>query len=185
METRSVSERKSSCVISSAGFFATSIGLPYNTLVLPFLGIDVPIGCSLSEPMMAVGTIGQPVSSASRAAPVCPLYSRPSGLRVPSMWIPNRCPSSIISRACSSAPSDLLPPERSTGNTPTDVNHHFLNLPFNPLPSKYSALPMKCTMRGQVIGIKASSITARWLAAIIAPPSRGTLFSPLTAGLKR
>ena len=109
----------------------------------------------------------------------------PSGLRVPSMWIPNRCPSSIISRACLSAPSDLLPPERSTGNTPTDVNHHFLNLPFNPLPSKYSALPMKCTMRGQVIGIKASSITARWLAAIIAPPSRGTLFSPLTAGLKR
>ena len=85
VETRSVSERKSSCVISSAGFFATSIGLPYNTLVLPFLGIDVPIGCSLSEPMMAVGTIGQPVSSASRAAPVCPLYSRPSELALQSL----------------------------------------------------------------------------------------------------
>ena len=29
------------------------------------------------------------------------------------------------------------------GDTPTEVNHHFLNLLLMPLPSKYSALPMK------------------------------------------
>ena len=95
------------------------------------------------DPMIAVGMIGQPVSNARRAAPVCPLYRRPSGLRVPSTWMPNSSPLSMISRACSRAPSDFEPPERSTGNTPTDVNHHFLNLPLSPLPSKYSALPMK------------------------------------------
>ena len=122
------------------------------------------------DPMIAVGMIGQPVSNARRAAPVCPLYRRPSGLRVPSTWMPNSSPLSMISRACSRAPSDFEPPERSTGNTPTDVNHHFLNLPLSPLPSKYSALPMKWIMRGHVSGNSASSMTAKWFAAMMPPP---------------
>ena len=101
------------------------------------------------------------------------------------MWMPNRWPSSRISRAWFNAPSDLEPPERSTGNTPTEVNHHFLNLPLMPLPSKYSALPMKWIMRGQVIGSSASSMTARWFAAMMAPPCLGMFCRPLTVGPRR
>ena len=43
-----------------------------------------PIGLTLSVPIIATGITGTPASSAIRATPVLPLYSRPSGERVPS-----------------------------------------------------------------------------------------------------
>ena len=43
-----------------------------------------PIGLTLSVPIITSGTTGTPASSAIRATPVLPLYSRPSGDRVPS-----------------------------------------------------------------------------------------------------
>ena len=49
-------------------------------------------GWIASVPMMPTGKIGQPTFSASRAAPVRPLYSTPSRLRVPSGKMPNSSP---------------------------------------------------------------------------------------------
>ena len=43
-----------------------------------------PMGLTLSVPIMTSGTTGTPDSRAIRATPVLPLYSRPSGERVPS-----------------------------------------------------------------------------------------------------
>ena len=75
---------------------------------------------------------------------------------------------------------------RAAGTVHGEHSHRreppFLEPALMPLPSKYSALPMKCTMRGQVMGISASSMTARWFAAMMAPPSRGTFSSPIAVG---
>ncbi len=48
------------------------------------LGITCPVGWALSVSIMATGITGTPASRAIRATPVLPLYSLPSGLRVPS-----------------------------------------------------------------------------------------------------
>ncbi len=48
------------------------------------VGMTLPIGCAMFVPTIATGTTGAPDSSARRATPVLPRYSRPSGLRVPS-----------------------------------------------------------------------------------------------------
>ena len=58
--------------------------MPITTPTRPMRGILRPIGCTLSVPIIATGSTGTPASSASRATPVLPRYSRPLGERVPS-----------------------------------------------------------------------------------------------------
>ena len=57
-----------------------------ETLMRTFTGrgIVVPIGLAFPEPIMPISTMGAPVAMATRAMPVRPLYTRPSGDRVPS-----------------------------------------------------------------------------------------------------
>ena len=50
----------------------------------PILGRILPVGWISSEFNITTGITGAPLSSASRATPVLPRYSRPSGERVPS-----------------------------------------------------------------------------------------------------
>ncbi|CAM3719779.1 hypothetical protein TSST111916_02725 [Tsukamurella strandjordii] len=80
----------------------------------------------------AIGTIGVPVASATRTAPVLPLYSRPSGERVPSGWMPQAPPSCTIFVAASSAGEEAVPPLRSTGICPMPEKKIFLSLPRRP-----------------------------------------------------
>jgi len=61
-----------------------SSGGPMTMPTLRIRGMVRPIGCTSSVPIMATGSTGTPPSSASRATPVLPRYSRPSGDRVPS-----------------------------------------------------------------------------------------------------
>src|SRR6185437_10143264 len=61
-----------------------SIGLPNLTWTRPNRHILLPGGLTKSVPIIATGMTGTPLSSASRPRPVLPLYSRPSGERVPS-----------------------------------------------------------------------------------------------------
>ena len=42
---------------------------------------------------------------------------------------------------------------------------------------------MKCTMRGVSNGMTASSMTARWLDAMMAGPCAGTFSTPITSGV--
>lgn len=55
------------------GFLLDFNRLAVITLDLPLFGMTCPGFCSSREPMMAAGIMGQPVSNARRAAPVCPL----------------------------------------------------------------------------------------------------------------
>ncbi|CNJ41545.1 Uncharacterised protein [Mycobacterium tuberculosis] len=69
-----------------------SIGAPNRTVTRPNRSIFLPGGLTTLVPIIATGITGTPVSSASRASPVLPLYSRPSGDRVPSGYIPSSLP---------------------------------------------------------------------------------------------
>ena len=46
--------------------------------------MSCPVGCTSYVPIIATGTTGTRASSAIRATPILPLYSLPSGERVPS-----------------------------------------------------------------------------------------------------
>ena len=74
-------------------------------------------------PIIATGITGTPVSSASRASPVLPLYSRPSGERVPSGYMPSNLPSSRTRLAVSSAACAESALLRSIGTWPTAVKN--------------------------------------------------------------
>ena len=62
-----------------------------------------------------------PVLSATRASPVLPLYSLPSGDRVPSGYIPSSLPSFRIRAAVSSAACAESALVRSMGTCPATV----------------------------------------------------------------
>src|SRR4029077_16652138 len=79
------------------------------------------------------------------AAPVRPLCSVPSRLRVPSGKIPNSSPRRSTPAAVSSAEPDFSPPDRSIGIMPSAGNTYFV---FHE--SMYSALPTKLMFRGIV-----------------------------------
>src|SRR5215475_3132599 len=53
-----------------------------------------------------------------------------------------------------------------------------------PLPVKYSAFATKVTFRRTISGMKIESEKERWLLAMIAGPSAGTLSRPSTCGRK-
>src|SRR5699024_3696516 len=65
-------------------YFEKSMGEPKTTPTRRSFGTSRPAGWSLSVPMMATGTTGASDSRTSRALPVRPRYSLPSGDRVPS-----------------------------------------------------------------------------------------------------
>ena len=80
------------------------------------LGALAPGGWMASVPVMPTGKIGHPICSARRAAPVRPLCSRPSRLRVPSGKMPNSSPRWRTPAAVSSADCDLSPPDAIDGD---------------------------------------------------------------------
>ena len=80
----SVTERRMNRSFSMPWYREKSSGSPITTPIRMGLGITLPIGWATSVPIIATGSTGTPASSASRATPVLPRYSRPSGLRVPS-----------------------------------------------------------------------------------------------------
>ena len=125
-------------------------------------------------PSIATGRTGAPVRIASRATPVRPRYSRPSGERVPSGWIANTPPSSSTRAEVSSASRAARPPDRSTAMAPTLRKNVAITWPRMPPPVKYSCLPRKWTRRGTISGSTNESRNARWLAARITGPVRGT-----------
>ncbi len=92
-----------------------SIGLPNRTVTRPKCHILLPGGLTTSVPIIATGITGIPVSSARRASPVLPLYSRPSGDRVPSGYMPSSLPSSSRRLAVSSAACAASASVRSIG----------------------------------------------------------------------
>src|SRR5580693_3341961 len=100
-----------------------SIGLPNRTVTRPKRNIEVPGGLTTFVPIIATGITGTPVCRASLPMPVLPLYSLPSGERVPSGYMPSNLPSpssrsAVRSAAC--AESESL---RSIGTWPTEVKN--------------------------------------------------------------
>ena len=83
--------------------------------------ILLPGGLTSLVPIIATGMTGTPVSSASRASPVLPLYSRPSGERVPSGYMPSSLPWSSSRLAVSSAACAESASVRSIGTWPAAV----------------------------------------------------------------
>ena len=81
----SVTARVTSRSDSSPAYLEKSSGSPNRTPGRTLMrGRSLPAGRISNVPTMAVGITGAPDSRASRATPVLPLYSRPSGVRVPS-----------------------------------------------------------------------------------------------------
>ncbi len=77
-------------------------------------------GLTTSVPIIATGMTGTPLSRATLASPVLPLYSRPSGERVPSGYMPSSLPSArircaVVSAACAESAS-----VRSIGTWPVE-----------------------------------------------------------------
>ena len=81
-----------------------------------------------------------------------------------------------------SARSLASPPDLSTGIWPTPLKKALLTRPFSPRPVKYSDLARKTTLRGSGSGAKKWSENDRWLLAMIAGPSLGTLSMPSAHG---
>src|SRR4051794_30508219 len=121
-----------------------------------------------SVPTIPTGKIGQSTSSDRRAAPVRPLCSVPSRLRVPSGKMPNSSPRCSTPAAVSSADDDFSPPARSIGIIPIAGK---TCLVFHE--SMYSALPTKLLLRGIVSIRNAESRNEMWLGHRIAGPVTG------------
>ena len=77
-------ERSTNRSFSIPAYRLKSNGLPILIPTRMILGILEPMGWMRSVSIMATGMTGTPASSAIRATPVLPRYSRPSGERVPS-----------------------------------------------------------------------------------------------------
>ena len=125
-----------------------------------------------SVPITATGTIGAPVSSASRPTPRLGLPSAPGRVRVPSGKITTQSPRSRIRRAVSIASRSPLP--RSTGKAPSELSHQ-----AGMRRVKSSRLATKYTGRWTSVPITNGSRNERWLAAMMTPPSRGMCSRPI------
>ena len=135
------------------------------------LGLGTGPANSLSVPVIAHGTIGAPVSSASRPAPRLGAPS-PSGsrTRVPSGNSASSPPWRRITRAVSRASWSAWP--RRTGKAPRRMR-------MRPrLPSNSSLLPMKRRWRRVHTAMKNESQKLLWFGATIAAPSPGMCSAP-------
>jgi len=96
--------------------------------------------------------------------------------------MPNARPSRNTSSARSSESWAAREELRSTGMAPTPAKKLRRRSPMGPEPVKYSDLARKLTLRGATSGIANESMNDRWLLAMMTPPSRGTLSTPLIVG---
>ena len=67
---------------------------------------------------------------------------------------------------------------------PVPRKKFLISQPLIPLPVKYSAFATNVTFRLTMSGMKIESENDRWLLAMIAGPSSGTLSRPSTCGRK-
>ena len=68
----SVMDRRTNRSSSMPSYREKSSGLPMTIPTRPIFGMHLPVGCTLSVPIMATGMTGTPASSAIRATPVLP-----------------------------------------------------------------------------------------------------------------
>jgi acyl-CoA synthetase (AMP-forming)/AMP-acid ligase II len=68
------------------------------------------------------------------------------------------------------------------GMVPVPTKNILVRKPLMPLPAKYSAFATKVTFRRTISGMKIESENDKWLLAMIAAPSAGTLSAPSTRG---